>query len=255
MIPALGRLQLAELSRLVLHEAHDPARLDRLREDIRREGVQRNPVIVAPCKGLYLVLDGAHRVHALRELDRRFALVQRVELPERAASWGHLLDAAILKAVFRSAEEIEVSETPPERTPLAEARFHGGQRVFVVSREQELGSEVRALWMLQVAYPRGEVVRRVDPGKPVELPTGEAMLLYRCFTPGELVEVVSGGGVLPAGITRFTVEERVLNVRYPLELLAEGNSATRNVELETFVRKAWERNRVRRYTEPVVLFE
>ncbi len=255
MIPALARLQLAELSRLVLHEAHDPARLDRLREDIRREGVQRNPVIVAPCKGLYLVLDGAHRVHALRELERRFALVQRVELPDRAASWGHLLDAASLEAVFRLAEGIEVSETPPERTPLAEARFHGGQRVFVVSREEELASEVRALWTLQAAYPRGEVVRRVDPGKPVELPTGEAMLLYRCFTPEELIEVVSGGGVLPAGITRFPVRERVLNVRYPLDLLEEGDPAIRTAELGELVEQALRKDRVRYYAEPVVLFE
>ncbi len=108
---------------------------------------------------------------------------------------------------------------------------------------------------MQAAYPRGEVVRRLDPGKPVELLTGEAMLLYRCFTPRELIEVVSGGGVLPAGITRFTVEERVLNVRYPLELRAQGNSAARNAELEAFIGEAWQRNRVRRYTEPVVLFE
>ena len=255
MIPALGRLRLVELSRLVLHEAHDPARLDRVREDVEQEGVQRNPVIVAPCKSLYLVLDGAHRVHALRELDGRFALVQRVELPGRAASWGHLLDAASLEAVFHSAEGIEVSEAPPESAPLAEARFHGGQRLFIVSREEGLASEVRALWALQAAYPRGELVRRVDPGKRVEMTTGEAVLLYRCFMPAELVEVVSGGGVLPAGITRFTVEERVLNVRYPLELLANGDSAARNAELEAFIREAWQRNRVRRYTEPVVLFE
>ncbi|CAN5302086.1 bifunctional transcriptional regulator/O-phospho-L-serine synthase SbnI [soil metagenome] len=217
--------------------------------------MQRNPVIVAPCEGLYLVLDGAHRVHALRELDVRFALVQCVDLPERAVSWGHLLDAASLEAALRSVEGIEVSETQTERTPLAEARFHDGERLFAVGREEGLASEVRALWALQAAYPRGEMVRRVDPGKPVELQTGEAMLLYRCFTPGELVEVVSGVGVVPAGITRFMVEERVLNVRYPLELLAEGDSAARNAELEAFVGKAWQGNRVRRYTEPVVLFE
>ena len=255
MIPALGRLQLVELSRLVLHEAHDPVRLDGLREDVRREGVQRNPVIVAPCKGLYLVLDGAHRVHVLRGLDVSFALVQSVDLPERAVSWAHLLDATRLEAVLRSAEEFEISETKPERPPLAEARFHDDAKLFVVGREEGLASEVRALWALQAAYPRGDVVHRVDPGKPGKLLTGEAMLLYRCFTPGELVEVVSGGEMLPAGITRFMVEERVLNVRYPLELLAEGDSVARNAELKAFVGEAWQRNRVRRYTEPVVLFE
>lgn len=255
MIPALGRLQLVELSRLFLHEAHDLARLGRVQDDIRREGVQRNPVIVAPCEGLYLVLDGAHRVHALRKLNVHFALVQRVDPPEKAASWGHVLDAASLEAVLGSAEGIEVSEILPERIPLAEAYFHEGRRLFITSLQEDLASQVRALWMLQAAYPPGEVVRRIDTGRRVEPLPGEAILFYRSFTPGELVETVSRDEVLPAGITRFVVEERVLNVRYPLELLAEGDSAARNAELGSFVEGAWSRNRVRRYTEPVVLFE
>jgi L-serine kinase (ATP) / ParB family transcriptional regulator, heme-responsive regulator len=255
VIPALGRLQLVELSRLVLHEAHDPVRLGRVQEDIRRDGVQRNPVVVASCEGLYLVLDGAHRVHALRELDVHFALVQCIDLPERAASWGHLLDAAGLEARLRSAEEAEISEISPERIPLATACFHAGRRLFISSLEEDLASEVRALWALQEAYPPGKVVRRVDPGKPVDLPSGEAILLYRRFTPGELLSIVSEGEVLPAGITRFIIEERVLNVRYPLALLAEGDFVARNAELEAFIGEAWQRNRVRRYAEPVVLFE
>ena len=222
MIPALDGLRLIELSRLVLHEARDPARLVRVRRDVEQEGVQRNPVIVAPYQGLYLVLDGAHRVHALRELGRRFALVQIVELPGMAESWGHLLDAANLGAVLRSAREREVSMTTLEERCLAEARFHGGERLFIEAHEGGLVPVVRALWALQDAYPEGEVVRRVDPGKPVELAAGEAVLLYRRFTPGELVEVVSGGEVLPAGITRFIIEERVLNVRYPLGLLSRA---------------------------------
>lgn len=157
--------------------------------------------------------------------------------------------------MLRSAERIEISEIPPERISLAEACFHGGRRLFILSLEEDLASEVRALWALQEAYPLGKVVRRVDPGKPVEVPFGEAVLLYRCFTPGELLEIVSEGEVLPAGITRFIIEERVLNVRYPLALLAEGDFAARNAELEAFIGEALQRNRVRRYTEPVVLFE
>ncbi len=255
MIPTLGRLQLVELSRLGLHEAHDPVRLGRVQEDIWRDGVQRNPVVVASYEGLYLVLDGAHRVHALRELDVYFALVQCTDLPERAASWGHLLDAASLEAMLRSAEGVEISEILAKRIPLGEACFHGGRRLFISSLEEDLASEARALRAMQEAYPPGKVVRRVGPGKPVEIPSWEAILLYRCFTPGELLDIVSGGGVLPAGITRFIIEERVLNVRYPLALLAEGDFAARDAELKAFIGEAWQRNRVRRYTEPVVLFE
>lgn len=255
MIPALNELRIVELSRLILHEAHDAARLARTREDLGDEGLQRNPVIVAPYGELYLVLDGAHRVCALQELGCRFALVQIVELPERAGSWGHLLDAAGLEERICSLKSVQVLEALPDEGCLAEARFYGGKKLFIKAHEGGLVPAVRALRALQAAYPEGDVVRRVDPGRPVELRPGEAVLLYRRFTPQELVEAVSAGEVLPAGITRFVVQERVLNVRYPLEFLEKGELDTRNAELKEFVRRAWERNRVRYYREPVVLFE
>ncbi|MDQ3924428.1 MAG: ParB N-terminal domain-containing protein [Actinomycetota bacterium] len=256
MIPALNDLCIAELERLILHEAHDTTRLVRVREDIENEGVQRNPVIVAPYEDLYLVLDGAHRVLAFRELGCRFALVQIVRLPEKAESWGHLLDAPGLQEALRSIEELEVLEALPEWGCLAEACFYGGERLFVKARREGLVPAVRALQRLQDAYPEDDtLVRRVDPGKPVELAVREALLLYRRFTPNELVEIVSKGEELPAGVTRFVVEECVLNVRYPLGHLAGGELGARNEELMKFVRRSWEGNRVRYYTEPVVLFE
>ncbi len=256
MIPALNDLRVVELSCLILHEAHDPARLARVREEIADEGVQRNPVIVAPYADRYLLLDGAHRARALGELGCRFALVQLVELPERAGSWGHLLDEAGLEEALRSVEEVEVSETAPERDCLAEAWFPGGEKLFARAREEGLVPAVRALWALRKAYPEGgDLVRRVDPGRPVGPAAGEAVLFYRRFTPTELVEVVSAGEVLPAGVTRFVFEERVLNVRYPLGLLEGGEPEARDAELREFVRRFWQEGRVRYYGEPVILFE
>ncbi len=46
--------------------------------------------------------------------------------------------------------------------------------------------------------------------------------------------------MLPAGVTRFIVEERVLNVCYPLEPLEKCEPATRNAELREFVRRSWQ---------------
>ena len=53
--------------------------------------------------------------------------------------------------------------------------------------------------------------------------------------------------MLPAGVTRFVVEARVLNVRYPLGLLEKGEPAARNAELREFVRRTWQGGRVRYY--------
>jgi L-serine kinase (ATP) / ParB family transcriptional regulator, heme-responsive regulator len=251
LIPSLNDLRLVELERLILHEAHDEDRLAGLRRRIEADGTQRNPVIISSQADCCLVLDGAHRVRALEELGCRLALAQFVEHPEKAESWTHLL-GDIGPDELRRVEAIEVSEHP-EGDPLAEVEVADGKRYFLRSREEGLLAEVRALWALQSLYPQGVVVRRLEADGRFEL--GEAMIRYRPFAPEELVEIVRSGAVLPAGITRFRVRERVLGVGYPLEKIREGDAPSRNAELQAFVERLWEENRIRYYKEPVVLFE
>jgi L-serine kinase (ATP) / ParB family transcriptional regulator, heme-responsive regulator len=253
LIPSLDDLRLVELERLILHEAHDEDRLASLRSRIEAEGEQHNPVIVSSQEDCCLVLDGAHRVRALEELGCRFVLAQFVEPPERAESWAHLLDGFGLDK-FRDVEGIEVSE-PQGGARLAEVEVAGGRRIFLRSREEGLLAEVRALWALQALYPEGVVVRRVEANGRLRPAEGKTIIRYRPFAPEELVEIVRSGAVLPAGITRFRVRERVLGVRYPLEKIKDGDATSRNAELRAFVERLWEENRIRYYEEPVVLFE
>ena len=253
MISSLEELLLVDLGCLILHEAHDEDRLARLQGRIEAEGEQRNPVIVSPHEDRYLVLDGAHRVRALRELGSRFVLVQAVEPPEKAEGWGHLVNG-VGRAELEDFEGIEVADSPVN-TPLAEVEMAGGGTIFLSTTREDLQSRVRALWELQSYYPEGVVVRRVEPDGTARLSDGEVLIRYYPFTPGELAEIVDSGTVLPAGITRFRVRERVLGVRYPLDRMMEGEPRARNAELREFIESRWEENRVRYYGEPVVLFE
>lgn len=253
MISSLKDLRLVDLECLILHEAHDEDRLARLRRRIEAEGEQRNPVIVSPHEDRYLVLDGAHRVRALGELGSRFALVQIVEPPERAEGWGHLLNG-VGRAELGEIEGVEVSGKRGD-APLAEVESAGGETLFISASEEGLRGRVRALWDLQSLYPDGVVVRRVEPDGAARHRGGEALIRYQPFTPTELAEIVDSGTVLPAGITRFRIKERVLGVRYPLGRMMGGDRRARNVELREFVESRWDENRVRYYGEPVVLFE
>jgi L-serine kinase (ATP) / ParB family transcriptional regulator, heme-responsive regulator len=253
VISSLEDLFLVDLGCLILHEAHDEDRLVSLRERIEAEREQRNPIIVSPHEDRYLVLDGAHRVRALGELGSRFALVQVVEPPEKAEGWGHLLDG-VGRAELDNIEGIEVSDRPGDAL-LAEVETAGGETLLLSAKEDGLRGRVRALWNLQSFYPRGAVVRRVEPDGTARLSRGEALIRYQPFTPGELAEIVDSGTVLPAGITRFRIQERVLGVRYPLDRMMEGDPRARNDELREFVERRWAENRVRYYGEPVVLFE
>jgi len=253
LIPSLNDLRLVEPECLILHEAHDEKRLSRLRDRVEAEGEQRNPVIVSPYEDRYLVLDGAHRVRVLTELGYGLVLVQVVEPPERAEGWGHLL-GGVGPAELRTIEGIEVSEQPGT-VPLAEVETGGGETLSLSSADDGLTALVRALWGLQSLYPTGVVVRRVEPDGTVGIGEEEVLVRYRSFTPKELAAIVDAGAVLPAGITRFRVRERVLGVRYPLDRMRDGDAAARNAELEEFVARRWAEDRVRYYGEPVVLFE
>jgi hypothetical protein len=250
VIPSLKDLLLVDLGCLILHEAHDEDRLISLRQRIEAECEQRNPVIVSPHEDRYLVLDGAHRVRALGELGSRFALVQVVQPPEKAEGWGHLLNG-VGRAELDNIKGIEVSSD----VPLAEVVTAGGETLLLSAKEHGLRGQVRALWALRSFYPRGVVVRRVEPYGTARISGGEALIRYRSFTPAELAEIVDSGTVLPAGITRFRIQERVLGVRYPLDRMMDGDLRTRNAELREFVERRWAENRVRYYGEPVVLFE
>ena len=253
MISSLEDLLLVDLGCLILHEAHDEDRLARLRGRIEAEGEQRNPVIVSPHEDRYLVLDGAHRVRALRELGSRFGLVQAVEPPEKAEGWGHLLNG-VGPAELGDIEGIEVAHSPVN-TPLAEVEWAGDGTIFLSTTREGLQGRVRALWELQSYYPEGVVVRRVEPDGTARLSDGEVLIRYTGFTPGELAAIVDSGTVLPAGITRFRVSERVLGVCYPLENMAGKDVDALNDKLREYVRRRWEEGRVRLYGEPVVLFE
>jgi hypothetical protein len=95
----------------------------------------------------------------------------------------------------------------------------------------------------------------MEPDGTARLSDGEVLIRYRSFTPRDLAEIVDSGTVLPAGITRFRIQERVLGVRYPLDRIMQGDPRARNAELREFVEVRWKENRVRYYGEPIVLFE
>ncbi len=235
----------------MLHEAHDPSRLSRLRDRVDTEKVQSNPVIASACGGGFLVLDGAHRVHALKNLGCGLALIQAVELPEQTESWQHLLNG------YFDPGRIEGVEVSGERNAdfLAEIEVHGGEIFSVRPRERDLSSEVALLWKLQSLYPKSSVVTRVEPGETVPPSDGEMLVRYRSFPPLELVEMVARDLVLPAGITRFHIPRRILGVRFPLRFLKGTDAASADSELRSLVEARHRENRIRRYDEPVVLFE
>lgn len=64
---------------LYLHELTENQRLKKLKYKVIREGKQRNPIIVTKYNSGYLILDGAHRYTALKEIGCQYVMCQIVE--------------------------------------------------------------------------------------------------------------------------------------------------------------------------------
>src|SRR5574341_581272 len=92
--PSAIQLRFVPLNRLLLHEEDDPYRVKRLALTLKTEGKLRNPPIVAEQADHYIVLDGATRTTALREMGYRDVLVQIVDYHAdtiQVGAWHHVL--------------------------------------------------------------------------------------------------------------------------------------------------------------------
>ena len=97
MVHNLPDLKFIPVDKLVIHERHDNQRTLPLIKRIQASGFWRNPPIVSPLQdetGRFMVLDGANRITALREMQFPDALVQTVQPNDpglNLQNWNHVV--------------------------------------------------------------------------------------------------------------------------------------------------------------------
>ncbi|MGE5263921.1 MAG: hypothetical protein ACM3S0_11110, partial [Acidobacteriota bacterium] len=87
-------LRIVSLSDVLLHEAVEGRRVERLISHLTSDWLLKNPPIVAQFDGKFIVLDGATRTTALKRIACRDILVQIVDYDSPAIvleTWNHLL--------------------------------------------------------------------------------------------------------------------------------------------------------------------
>ncbi len=215
----LDSLALVALDDLVLHEQIEPARGARLKQEIARSEVLADPIVVtATGSGRWLVLDGAHRTVALRELGLRAAVVQVMALSPTGArldSWSHDLP--------RDAIPVGLDGPGPIGGAALVAtveRIDGTGRwsdPIAVTGPSEPGSRAMVTTAVARRYAALPYVRAV-PGSPAH-PGSGARVTWTPWSAADLVHLVEAGITLPPGTTRFVLPGRVLGVRVGLSML------------------------------------
>ena len=257
-MPHLPLLRVVPLESIRRHEEIDPLRVERLLERIEAEGVQVNPMVcsLAP-DGELILLDGATRTESLKKLGLEHAVVQIVE-PEtvKLETWHH---------VVRGCDPEELLEAVDESSNLilTEADGAPGIHLRAVGSRLVLGEGLSAnasLSSLVGSYVgRWRVSRVPDPGIEAvtwSFPDWSAVVEFPTLSLEDVMKAAITDDLLPAGITRFLVDERALLLNAPLDLLTASHPIENKQEaLEHLMADRAQDGRVRRYEETVYILD
>ncbi len=255
LVPAL---RVVALSQVMPHEEVDPLRVDQLRARVEAEGVQVNPVICAELAGEGLVvLDGATRTEALRQLGLEFLVAQVVD-PSRVSleTWHHVIRncaSSVVMDQIASHPELTLSDAPG--TP----RVTTADRTVVSVLGNGLSPNATMSMLVRSYIGRWTASRIVDPSPDTvswRFPDWSVVIEFPPLDSHQVLEAALGGDLLPAGVTRFLVPERVLRLNADLDLLrGPGGLASRQEALDGLIHARSRAGRVRRYEETVVVLD
>ncbi|HLF90686.1 MAG TPA: ParB N-terminal domain-containing protein [Anaerolineales bacterium] len=276
LTPSDIRLRIVPVESLQLHEEDDPYRVKRLMSAFNRDGKLKNPIIVAEQPGpgnTYVVLDGATRTSALREMGIRCALVQIVDYSSDRVElkvWNHIVvgfpshrllgNLGELKELTVLRTETDLAqEKLAQREVIACLSFRNGQN-YAVSCEGDIHCQADQLCNLVSIYRGKAEVHRtafVELQTLIEeYPDLTAIVSFPPFTPSEIMQIAFNGHKVPMGITRHLILGRALGLAAPLEILNDENSLDdKNNWLETQIRQRLRTNKIRLYQEPVFIFD
>ena len=229
----LVEVDLRPIGSVLPHEETITDLSSRLSDRIRADGFQRDPIIVD--RENHVVLDGMHRLRALKDLGARHILCHLVDYssPEiRLERWARLLKGAkreslveILKSsrIDRRVSLKEAIELVDGRsTPVsvltsgscfvASSRFRSLAVSFELVRRLDEAS--RAMGLKQ-DFIEEELVEAAIPNP------GNVVILAPRVKKNEVIEAAKSGKLFPHKSTMHVIGLRTVGVNYPLSELQE----------------------------------
>ncbi|MFT7585180.1 MAG: phosphoglycerate dehydrogenase-like enzyme [Cellvibrionaceae bacterium] len=265
-------LMVVPLDKIMPHESIDQKRVDRLKSRLQEAGQLANPPIVTPLEDRYMVLDGATRTAALKQLGYPHAVVQITTEEEGLDlhTWFHVIqkiDSAALKHLLEGLTGISLE--PVEAGQAADRMFEYGALCYIhfgngdaYLIQPEVGvNRLDALNLLTETYIEASFVDRTLENDIARLksdyPDITALVVFPEYTVGQVMQVTLGGRYFPAGITRFIIPGRILRINADLEILKSEKMSLneKNRWLRRHLEDKVQGNHVRFYRESVYLLD
>lgn len=279
-------LRIVAVQDLHPHELHDSQRSAPLVAQLRGAELLINPPVVAPMQDGedlvaldepfdrfehdYVVLDGANRSFAFRELGYPHLLVQVVSYRTRTVSlgtWLHIIAgwrAEALIAHLRQVAEIQVvDEEIPDGDKHAMAWFtlRDGRVLTVVAKSQNLQVRNALLREVVAGYQGNAALHRTAVHQLGQIwpfyPDATAVVRFRQYQPDDIIAAARQSAYLAPGISRHIVHGRALRVNYPLAALRDTHASLdeKNAALQAWIRTKLAGRQMRFYAESTYLFD
>lgn len=266
-------LDIVPIEQVMPHEEFDQKRVDKIKSSFEEAGVLMNPPLVTPWAGKYVILDGATRYNTIRQLGYPHIAVQLVD-PEgdfTLHTWYHAISnkqpVDQLFAKLRAIDGINLSPfevdnwldifNDPHNLCYFIDRNDGGMLLSIDDLEQQ-SSLRNAVVNAYTAWGEVERTLLTDTSRLLgQFPDMAAVAIFPQFKPKDVFDVARHGKLLPAGLTRFVIPNRVLHLNAPLDLLksAEQPIAAKKAWLDNYLADKLARSRVRYFQEPVILID
>ncbi|MEM7332772.1 MAG: NAD(P)-dependent oxidoreductase [Chloroflexota bacterium] len=266
-------LRVVQLDKVVPHEYIDQKRVDRLKARLNEDARLSNPpIVMETTDGRYMVLDGATRTAAMKQLGFPHAVVQ-VSSPEAGlglATWFHLVENISINDFFNLVNGL--SDTNLEainEEDAAEKMFQFGGlctihlvdgRVFLVHAKPGI-NRMDALNQLTAAYIQASHTERTLEHNVITLktthPNFTALVKYPEYTVEQVMQFsLLNGRYFPAGITRFLIPGRILRINADISILKSDQSLReKNRWLHKVLMEKQQKGGIRYYGEPVYLLD
>ena len=265
-------LRIVPTEKVFPHELYDQKRVTRLAERLRVSNELKNPPLVMETENGYMVLDGATRSTALKQLGLPHMLVQIFRADTEGLqlkTWYHVIrqiDRGELIKLLHSLPDIELltssldsaTEAQLAYGSLCYLQFSDGLVYLVQARPG--ANRLDALNQLTSAYIDASHTSRTlirDMAQlQHEFPDMTALVVFPVYAVDQVIQLAQAGRRLPAGITRFIVPGRILRVNLDLEIMrSEQSLREKNRWLHEQLLDKQRNGRIRFYAEPVYLLD
>ncbi|MEO8513591.1 MAG: hypothetical protein ABI543_08530 [Ignavibacteria bacterium] len=252
-----------------LHEECEDNRYGKLMDRFNGEKVLYNPLIVAKYEDKFILIDGANRFEALRNIGCRIILAQLVDYSSTNVvlkSWYHFVSGMSMDDMINYANQNSISYTRwrPGMKPESKEQLvviSTSNDAICLNLSSSLEMMLKSLSILNKYYENEFSYSRIDSDTDIsdvkKLSPDEGLLfVFPEFSKSDIVTIAGLNQKLPAGISRHLIPNRVLHIKILIDaLMTDEHLDKRNEDLEKYVQFKIDTKKVRLYREPLLVFD